>query len=115
MLEDNNPIRQTVSQERKIAELAIYAPMVYTAPYIMFLMRADPLRGQVGGGWALEIETFFGPREIASNRLASTIWGPKKLQCGKKTLPHCSTIFLPHCSPQPPPLSRAANFNHKTY
>jgi hypothetical protein len=29
----------------------------------MFLMRADPLRvqGQVGGGWALEFETFLGP------------------------------------------------------
>jgi hypothetical protein len=27
----------------------------------MFLMHADPLRGQVGWGWALEIETFLGP------------------------------------------------------
>ncbi len=27
----------------------------------MFLMRANPLRRQVGGGWALEIETFLGP------------------------------------------------------
>ncbi len=27
----------------------------------MLLMRADPLRGQVGGGWALEIESFLGP------------------------------------------------------
>ena len=27
----------------------------------MFWMRADPLRGQVGLGWALEIETFLGP------------------------------------------------------
>ncbi len=27
----------------------------------MFLMRADPLRGQVGGGWALEIESLLGP------------------------------------------------------
>ncbi len=26
----------------------------------MFLIRADPLRGHVGGGWALEIETFLG-------------------------------------------------------
>jgi hypothetical protein len=29
--------------------LAIYAPMIYTAPCVMFWMRADPLRGQVGG------------------------------------------------------------------
>jgi hypothetical protein len=27
----------------------------------MFLMRADPLRGQVGCGWALEIENLLGP------------------------------------------------------
>ncbi len=27
----------------------------------MLLMRAKPLRGQVGGGWALEIKTFLGP------------------------------------------------------
>jgi hypothetical protein len=26
----------------------------------MLLMRANPLRGQVGGGWALEIKTFLG-------------------------------------------------------
>ncbi len=41
--------------------IAIYAPMIYTASYVMFLMRADPLRGQVRGGWALEIKTFLGP------------------------------------------------------
>jgi hypothetical protein len=29
-------------------------------PQEMFLMRADPLQGQVGGGWALEIDTFLG-------------------------------------------------------
>ncbi len=38
--------------------LTIYAPMVYTAPCRMFLMRADTVRGQVGGGWALEISSF---------------------------------------------------------
>jgi hypothetical protein len=27
----------------------------------MFLMRADTLRGHVGGGWTLEIESFLGP------------------------------------------------------
>ncbi len=35
--------------------------MIYTAPYVMFLMLADPLRGQLGGGWGLEIDTFLGP------------------------------------------------------
>jgi hypothetical protein len=42
---------------------------------IMFLMRADPLRGQVGGGWALETETFLGP-EMATGE-ASAIWAQK--------------------------------------
>jgi hypothetical protein len=35
--------------------------MIYTAPYLMRLMRANPLRGQVGWGWAMEIENFSGP------------------------------------------------------
>ncbi len=41
--------------------LAIYGPMIYTAPCVMLLMWATPLRGQVGGGWALEIKNFMGP------------------------------------------------------
>ncbi len=41
--------------------IAIYAPMIYTAPCVMFLMRTDKLRGQVVEGWALDIETFLGP------------------------------------------------------
>jgi hypothetical protein len=41
--------------------ITIYAPMIYTAPRVMFLMQADTLRGQVGGGWALEMESFLGP------------------------------------------------------
>ena len=27
----------------------------------MFWMRAYPLRGEVGGGWALEFQSFLGP------------------------------------------------------
>jgi hypothetical protein len=41
--------------------LTIYAPMIYTAPCIMFWIRAYPLRGEVGGGWALEFSSFLGP------------------------------------------------------
>jgi hypothetical protein len=37
--------------------IAIYGPVIY----VMLFMRANPLRGQVGGSWALEIETFLGP------------------------------------------------------
>jgi hypothetical protein len=39
--------------------MASYAPMIKTAPCDMFLMRADLLRGQVGGGWALESIVFW--------------------------------------------------------
>jgi hypothetical protein len=39
---------------------AIYDPMIYKSPCLMVLVWADPLRGQVGGGWTLEIETFLG-------------------------------------------------------
>jgi hypothetical protein len=35
--------------------------MIYTAPCVMFLMRADPLRGQVGGGLGPGNGEFFGP------------------------------------------------------
>ncbi len=43
----------------------------------MFWMRAYPLRGEVGGGWALEFLSFFGPCEMASSRKASAIWDTK--------------------------------------
>ncbi|MFN9903004.1 MAG: hypothetical protein ACK55Z_30375, partial [bacterium] len=54
-----------------------YAPMIYMTLYVMFLMRADPLRGQVRGGWVVEIETFLGP-EMATSELIS-IWAQKSL------------------------------------
>jgi hypothetical protein len=44
--------------------VTIYAPMIYTAPCVRFLMWADRLHGEVGG-LALEIESFVGPCEIA--------------------------------------------------
>jgi hypothetical protein len=34
--------------------------MIYTALYVMLLMRANTFRGQVGSGGALEIKTFLG-------------------------------------------------------
>jgi hypothetical protein len=36
--------------------------MIYTSLCVMFLMRADTLRGQVGLGWALEFWSFLGPK-----------------------------------------------------
>jgi hypothetical protein len=41
-------------------DFTIYASMIYTAPCIMFWMRVYPLRGEVGGGWALEFPSFLG-------------------------------------------------------
>ncbi len=35
--------------------------MIFTGLCIMFLIRADTLLGQVGGGCALEMESFLGP------------------------------------------------------
>jgi hypothetical protein len=48
----------------------------------MFLMCADQLRGQVGGGWALEIETLLGP-EMAKSE-ASAIWAQKSRHSQRK-------------------------------
>jgi hypothetical protein len=42
----------------------------------MLLMSADPLRGQVGGVWALETESFLGP--IGQSHL-----GLKKLEISR--------------------------------
>ncbi len=42
-------------------KLNIYAPMICIALYMMFWMRAYPLQGQVGGGWALEFKSFLDP------------------------------------------------------
>ncbi len=42
----------------------------------MFLMRADPLWGHVGGGWALEIKFFWGLKWQREKRVPL---GPKKL------------------------------------
>jgi hypothetical protein len=52
--------------------------MIYTALCIMFWLRAYPLRGQVGGGWALEIESFLGPGN-GIELIGECHLGPKKL------------------------------------
>ncbi len=45
-----------VATQHREKKITIYAPMIDTAP---LLMRADTLCGQVGEGWALEMESFF--------------------------------------------------------
>ncbi len=57
--------------------ITIYAPMIYTAPCIMFWMRAYPLRGEVGGGWALEFESFSGPVKWHRADRREPFWAPK--------------------------------------
>jgi hypothetical protein len=48
--------------------LAIYGHKIYMAPYVMFMMRANPLRGQVEGGLGPGNRDFFGPCEMDSSR-----------------------------------------------
>jgi hypothetical protein len=40
--------------------IAIFGLMIYTTPYAMRWMRANPWRGQVGGGWAQKSLDFQG-------------------------------------------------------
>jgi hypothetical protein len=55
--------------------IVIYAPMIYMAPCVMFLMRADPLRGQLGEGWAPKVTRlsarchFTGPKKLSISRV----------------------------------------------
>jgi hypothetical protein len=48
--------------------------MIYAAPYVIFWMRAYPLRGEVGGGWALEFPSFLGPVNGNEPIRESDIW-----------------------------------------
>jgi hypothetical protein len=60
-------------------KITIYATLIYTAPCIMFWMRAYPLLGQAGGRWALEFESFLGPvKWHRADRRCHL--GPKKLE-----------------------------------
>jgi hypothetical protein len=60
-------------------------------PYVMFMMHADPLRGQVGGGLGPGNSDFLG-LEMATSK-ASVIRAQKA---------QCSKFFLSHCPPPPP-------------
>jgi hypothetical protein len=76
----------------------------------MFFMLADPLREQVGGGWALEIDTFLGP-DMATSELgprnrdflgpematseASAIWVQKSRVSRAQPLPLAQVMDLP--------------------
>jgi hypothetical protein len=62
--------------------------------YVMLLMGANSLPGQVGGGWALEIETFLGPVKWHCP-LGECHLGPKKVEISRA---------------QPPPTSASNGF-----
>jgi hypothetical protein len=68
----------------------------------MFMMRTDPLRGQVGGGWAPEeIETFLVPKKsygTVDNMSSLWFWHKQdksecEIYCSGST-PHPSTLFF---------------------
>ncbi len=61
--------------------------MIYTAPYVMLFMRANPLQGQVGGGRALEIETFLGPVWNDIEPSGELHLGPKKVKISRAQPP----------------------------
>jgi hypothetical protein len=52
--------------------------MIYTALCILFWMRAYPLLGQVGGGWALEFKSFFCSLLNGIEPIGECHLGPKK-------------------------------------
>ncbi len=91
--------------------LVIYGPLIYTSPYVMLLMRANPLREQVGGGWARGNEPlgechlgpkksrFPGPNPLS---LAQVMGLPasKALRTGPyQSVVHGSFMYMSFCIP----------------
>jgi hypothetical protein len=77
--------------------------MIYTAPYVPGngFDAADPLLGQVGGGWALEIETFLGTVEWHRAVRRRVPFGAKK---SHRTAPYPpitppTSLYLPEQRP----------------
>ena len=52
--------RLALTTSGSILATGIYRPMIYTASYVMFLMRANPLQGSLEG-LGRESRDFFGP------------------------------------------------------
>jgi hypothetical protein len=52
----------TLTMHALVSIIAFFGPMIYKTPYVMLLMRTNLIRGQVGGGLGLKIETFLGPK-----------------------------------------------------
>jgi hypothetical protein len=73
--------------------IALNGPVIYTALYVMFLVRA--IRGQVGGGWALEIKTFLGPVKWHQAVLWVPFGAQKSQDFQGPTSSHLPVIDLP--------------------
>ncbi len=61
-------------------DLDVYGPVCNVFDAGISVKRAS------GGGWALEIKTFFGPCKIALSRQANAIWGSKKSKASRTGL-----------------------------
>ena len=68
----------------------------------MFLMRADPLRGPVRWGWALEIESFLGPVKWHRADRRVPFRAQKLKKCGASFDLFQPTELLLHLSSPPP-------------
>jgi hypothetical protein len=80
-----------------LVQKTTYPPMIYTALYAMFLMPGDPLLGQVGWDWALEISTFSGPKWHWLNSLMPCHKAEKKFRFpGPNPLPLALVIDSAH-------------------
>ncbi len=60
---------------------------------LMDLMHADPLLGQVGGGWALKIKSFLGPKWHLPNGLMPFHISNKVSISRAQPLPTCPCIM----------------------
>jgi hypothetical protein len=72
-----------------------YGPLVDTALYLILLMRANPLQGQGGGGWSLEIWTFLGPKWQSPNGSMPFHRAQKSQFPGLNPLPLALVMDLP--------------------
>jgi hypothetical protein len=63
--------------------------MIYTARCVMLLMRAETLRGEVVGGLALEISSFWAPNVTRLSARAIS-QGPTKLEISSANPPTTS-------------------------
>jgi hypothetical protein len=70
----------TIFLEDSRVHKTTYAPMIYTASCVMFLMRADTLCGEVGGlGWRWRSQVLWAPLKW-HDPIGKCWLGPKKLE-----------------------------------